>query len=505
MNLVQLAEENYNKFGEYRYLVFDEKNYTNLEILRYSKKISNGLRNLGLKSGDNVVVMMPNSPEVLVSYQGILGAGCVIVPVTPSLTERELKHILLNSEAAAIVTSLEHMPKVDLVRKEVETLKHVIIVKEGQVPGTINFWDLINDSSDKPISITIKDDDLAVIIYTAGTTGTPKGVMLTHKNLYTNAVNTASARKAKKDEISLAVLPMSHSFGITTMNISFIYGNLWVLVPRFNVEEMFRLIEKHRVTNFPGVPTMLGLMLLAPPEVRQKYDLSSLVNVTSGSAPLPVETLQTFQKEFDCIIREGYGLSEASPVVSTHYIDREIKPGSVGQPIPETEVRIVDEKEEDVPVGEVGELIAKGPNISPGYYKMPLETGNTFKDGWLYTGDMARMDKDGYLFIVERKKDLIIRGGFNIYPRDVEEILHQYPKVQEAAVIGVPDPIMGEEVKVFIVLASGATAREQDIIDFCKQHLSENKCPKMVQFLDNLPKSPIGKVLRKELRKLEGE
>lgn len=502
MNLVELAENNHKKFGEYRSLIFEDKEYTNIEMLVYSRKISNGLKRLGIGSGDNVVVMLHNCPEVLISYQGILRTGSIVVPVISMLNEKELTHILKNSKAVAIITSRDFMPKVEFARKGIETLRHVIIIEEDHVPGTLNFWDLLNESSDEPISITIKDNDLAVIIYTAGTTGTPKGVMLTHKNLYTSAVNGASARDVKRTNVTLGVLPLSHSFGITIMNTSFIFGNLFVLMPRFDIEETFRLIEKHKVTNFPGVPAMFGFMLFVPPKKRQKYNLSSLKNVTSGSAPLPVETLKAFEKEFDCTITEGYGLTEASAVVSIGYYDRVIKPGSVGQPIPETEVRIVDENSEDVLSGEVGELIVKGPNVSPGYYNMPEETANTFKNGWLYTGDLARMDEDGYLYVVERKKDLIIRGGFNIYPRDVEEVLHRHSSVQEAAVIGIPDPIMGEEVKAFIVLASNKTTSEQEIKDFCRQHLSKDKCPKFIEFLDSLPKSTMGKVLRKELRKL---
>jgi long-chain acyl-CoA synthetase len=231
-----------------------------------------------------------------------------------------------------------------------------------------------------------------------------------------------------------------------------------------------------------------------------KYDLSSLKRCGSGSAPLPVEILRGFQERFDCTIREGYGLSEAAPVVSTHHPDRPQKPGSIGQPIPGVEVKIVDEKDSSVPVGETGELLVKGPNVSPGYYRLSEETAETFRNGWLYTGDMARMDEDGYLYIVERKKDLIIRGGFNIYPRDVEEVLYEHSAVLDAAVIGLPDPVMGEEVKAFVVLREGQTASQQDIIDHCQRHLGKYKCPKYVEFIDSMPRNPIGKILRKELR-----
>ena len=502
MNLIELAEDSYKKFGEYQYLIYEDKGYTNTEMLAYSKKFANGLKKLGIEPESNVVVMMPNCPEVLIGYQGILRMGAIIVPVMPMLNEIELAHIMENSKAVAIITSKDLIDKVKLARMGITSLKHVIIVEEDDIPDTLKFWDLVNESTDQPIPITINDDDLAVIIYTAGTTGTPKGVMLTHRNLYSSALNGASARGVRRTDITLAILPLSHSFGITIMNASFFNGNLFVLAPRFDIEETFKLIEKHKITNFPGVPAMFGFMLFLPPEKRQQYNLSSLKNITSGSAPLPVETLKAFENEFDCTITEGYGLTEAAAVVSIGRFDRILKTGSVGQPIPEVEVRIVDENDKDLPPGEVGELIVKGPNISSGYYKMPEETAVTFKNGWLYTGDLGKKDDDGYLYIVERKKDLIIRGGFNIYPRDIEEVLHRHPAIQEAAVIGIPDTIMGEEVKSFIVLAANQSASENDIIEFCQEHLSKNKCPKFVEFVDSLPKSSLGKVLRKELRKL---
>ena len=503
MNLINLAEENIKQFGEYPYLVFGKKTYTNMELLVSAKKMAAGLKKLGLNPSDNVVVMLPNTPEVLISYQGILRAGCVIVPVVAELADKELIHILKNSSARAIVTSRELLPKIEAATKELSTLKHVILIEKESVPKTVNFWSLVNGSTEEPVFNTVKEGDLAVIIYTSGTTGIPKGVMLTHKNLYSNAINAAVVKNLGRSSINLAVLPLSHSFGITTMNTSYIYGNLFVLMPRFDVEEVFRLIQEYRITNITGVPAMFGLMLLAPPEVRKKYDLSSLKDITSGSAPLPLETLQAFEKVFGCVIKEGYGLSEASPVISAVYHDRENKPGSVGQLIPGIKIRIIDEKGIEVPAGEAGELIVKGPNISPGYYNMPEETGKAFENGWLHTGDIFKIDAEGYLYMVERKKDLIIRGGFNIYPRDVEDVLCQHPAVQEAVVIGVPDPIMGEEIKAFIVPANGTATNTQEIISFCQQHLAKNKCPSMIQFMDNLPKNAIGKVLRKELRQYQ--
>jgi long-chain acyl-CoA synthetase len=266
MNLIELAEDSYKKFGEYRYLIFKEKEYTNIEMIQYSRKFANGLKGLGIVPGNNVVVMMQNCPEVLIGYQGILRTGAIIVPVMPMLNEKELAHILHNSNSVAIITSADFVSKIELAREAVETLKHIIIVGEDSLSGNLNFWNLVNESADEPIPMNIEDDDLAVIVYTAGTTGSPKGVMLTHRNLYSSALNGAAARNVKRTDITLAVLPLSHSFGITIMNASFINGNLFILASSFDIEETFRLIEKHKVTNFPGVPTMFAFMLLLPPE-----------------------------------------------------------------------------------------------------------------------------------------------------------------------------------------------------------------------------------------------
>ena len=501
MNLIQLAENNYRKFGEYECLIFNARAYTNRELLRDSRKMASALIGLGVKPGDKIVVMLPNCPEVLISYQAILRAGGIIVPAVPLLTAKELNHILINSEAREVITCAQLLAQVTAAAKGANRLKHIIAVDQDASGGILNFRDLIHTAAGSAPTIPIQDNDVAVILYTSGTTGTPKGVMLTHKNLYTNAVNSAVTGNPKRSNIRLAALPLSHSFGFTTMNIMLIYGNLAILMPRFNVEETFRLIDKYRITHFPGVPAMFALMLQADKVLKEKYDLSCLEGVTSGSAPLPTEIYKAFQNEFGCTIREGYGLSEASPVVSMHYFDRKVKPGSVGQPIPETRVRIVDDEQRDLPPGEIGELIVSGPGVCAGYYRMPGETALTIHNGWLSTGDMAGVDKNGYLYIVERKKDLIIRGGFNVYPRDVEKALYRHPAVAEAAVIGIPDPVMGEEIKAFVVLQPGSSAGQQEIIDFCRQQLSKNKCPKQVTFLDSLPKSPIGKILRKQLRK----
>jgi long-chain acyl-CoA synthetase len=416
------------------------------------------------------------------------------------MAEKELTHILADCEAVAMITIRDIFLKNESMLRSNKTLKNIILLDDAAPQGTISFSQLIKDNSKKTSLPSVGEEDMAVILYTAGTTSAPKGVMLTHKNLYSNAVNASRAHDTKATDITLVALPLSHSFGLTSMNKAYKYGNLHVLMRKFQVEDAFKLIEKHRVTDFPGAPAMFITMLNN--SAAENYDLSSLQSCLSGAAPFPVASLLAFQKKFNCTVYEAYGLSEASPAVSTNYHNRPTKPGSIGQPIPEVEVRIVDDRDQDVPAGEVGELLVKGPNVSIGYYKLPEETARTFRSGWLHTGDMARMDKDGYLYIVERKKDLIIRGGFNIYPRDLEEILYQHPDVQDAVAIGVPDPVMGEEIKLYVVLKEGMKSIPEEILHHCQGQLAKNKWPKYIEFINALPRNPMGKILRKELRKL---
>jgi long-chain acyl-CoA synthetase len=499
MNLVALADETLQIFGEYPFLIFDNRTYTNREIIQEATRLAGSLQKLGVKQGDHVVVMLPNCPEVIISYQGILRSGGVIVPLIPLINEKELTHILANCEAVAMITSRDIFLKNENMLRNNKTLRNIILLDDDVPSGTLSISKLVNEPPTAIALPAIGEDDLAVILYTAGTTSTPKGVMLTHKNLYSNAVNAARSHDTQSSDITLVALPLSHSFGLTSMNKAYKYGNLHILMRKFQPEEAFKLIEKHKVTDFPGAPAMFITMLNSPEA--QKYDLSSLQSCLSGAAPFPVASLLAFQKKFNCTVYEAYGLSEASPAVSTNYHNRPTKPGSIGQPIPEVEVRIVDEQDKDVPTGEMGELLVKGQNVSAGYYKLPEETTKTFRNGWLYTGDIARMDQDGYLYIVERKKDLIIRGGFNIYPRDLEEILYQHPSVKDAVAIGVPDPVMGEEVKLYVVLKEDTKTTQEEIRKYCERQLAKNKWPKYIEFLNILPRNPMGKILRKELRK----
>jgi len=443
------------------------------------------------------MVMLPNCPEVIQSYAAILGAGGVIVPVIFLLGEGEVAHILADSEAKVVITSSDMLGKVQRQMGVLPSLRHVILVDGGGDSGTRSLAEEVTKESDRFTVVERRDDDLAVILYTSGTTGVPKGVALSHRNLESNARSAAQLFELDRKDWGVAVLPLSHSYGLTLMNAGYLLGTRAALLRWFNPEDVLRTIQEFKAVSMAGVPTMFVYLLNYPDAGR--YHTRSMRSWGSGAAPLPVEVVEPFERKFGGILLEGYGLTEASPVVSAHRLSGVRKLASVGQPIPGVDVTIQDPDDRVLPVGEVGEVCVRGPNVMVGYYKNPEETAQTIRDGWLHTGDMGRLDEDSFLYIVERKKDLIIRGGFNIYPREVEEALYAFPAVAEAAVVGKPDPVMGEEAVAFVVLKDGAGVTEEQVIAFCESRLARFKCPKQVRFVASLPKSPIGKILRKDL------
>jgi long-chain acyl-CoA synthetase len=491
MNLAALGEENVQKYGEYVSLVFEGRELTNVDQQRAANRLANAFRRRGIGAGDRIVVLLPNCPEVVQAYAAILELGAVIVPVIFLLSPDEVRHILADSGARAVITSPELYGKI-------EGWAGDVVIVHGEVSGTLGYAELIAREPDAFTMVDRADNDLAVILYTSGTTGHPKGVALSHTNLASNARASASINELDRHEWSLTVLPLSHSYGLTVMNSGNILGTKSVLLRWFNPELVLDTIQKYRVQAMAGVPTMWVYLLNFPGG--ERFDTSSMRIWGSGAAPLPVEIVAPFEKKFGGRLLEGYGLTEASPVVSAHRYSGVRKLGSVGPPIPGVEVRIVDDDDRDVPLGDAGEVCVRGPNVMLGYYGLPDETARTLRNGWLHTGDMGRLDEDGFLYIVERKKDLIIRGGFNVYPREVEEVLYAHPQIAEAAVVGMPDPLMGEDVLAYVVPRAGAALSEEAVIAFCQERLAKFKCPKRVRFLDALPKSPIGKILRKELR-----
>ncbi len=495
-------------------------------------KFSNALSQLGVKPRDRVSLMLANTPQSIIAYYAVLLLGGIVVQTNPMYTERELEHQLNDAGAETILALDLVYPRVSKVQGRTP-LKRVIYTsirdylpfpknllyplkqkKDGMwhdIPygdGVYAYSQLMKAASARrpdPVPINPKED-LALLQYTGGTTGLPKGVMLTHYNLVVNTLQCIEWQEKDPDgeqERVLGVLPFFHVYGMTVvMNLSIATGAMMILLPRFDVKEVLETIQKLKPTQFPGAPTMY-IGLLNHPEV-DRYDLSSVSICLSGSAPLAPEVQKQFEKlTSGGRLVEGYGLTEASPVTHSNPIYGLRKVGSIGVPWPDTDARIVDEEGNDVPVGEVGELIIRGPQVMKGYWNRPEETANTLRDGWLYTGDMAKMDEDGYFYIVDRKKDMIIAGGFNIYPREVEDVLFEHPAVKEAAVVGVPDPYRGETVKAFIVLKDGHTVTEAELDKFCRENLAAYKVPRIYEFRTELPKTMVGKVLRRQLQEEE--
>jgi len=485
------------------------------------------LSQLGIKPGDRVAVMLPNCPQTIIAYYAVLSLGAVVVMTNPMYVEREMLH-QFNDSGAKVLVGLDHLfPRIEKVWKKTQVEHLVITSIRDYLPFPLNllyplkakkqklnmkvpystsihsFKELVNNSPGNPPRPEIDMEDLAALQYTGGTTGVAKGVMLTHFNLAVNVdqVSLWLPVLARGKERYLCVLPFFHVFGMSTaMNWPICIGATMILLPRFEIKDFLKTIAKARPTIALLVPTIFTAMVNYP-EI-SKYDTSSINYVVSGSAPLPVEIMNRFEQITGSVILEGYGLTETSPVTHVNPVKSKRKSGSIGIPIPSTDARIMDLETgtEEQQVGQPGELAIKGPQVMKGYWNMDEETARTIKDGWLYTGDIAHMDEDGYVFIVDRKKDMIIAGGYNIYPRDIDEVLYEHPKISDAVTIGVPDEYRGETVKVFVVVKPGETMTEDEVIAHCKERLAAYKMPRLVEFRDELPKTMVGKVLRKELR-----
>jgi len=500
------------------------------ELLRITHRFAAALQKLGVKKGDRVAVHLPNCPQFVIAYYATLKAGGIVVPCNPQYVARELRHQVNDAGVETIVTLSLTYPLVQKIRAET-SLKHVVVTnikeyfppllkflftiakekKEGHhqdLSGEANtywFQDLLDDAPSEPVPVGVDMEDAAVLMYTGGTTGISKGAQLTHRNIQANAVQVRTwfPRLKKGEEKILTSLPLFHSYGMTTcMNMGILTGSGLILIPDPRVlVHILKSINKHRPTLYPGVPA-LYVAINNYPELDQ-FDVSSIQACISGAAPLPVEVQQEFQQLTGGRLVEGYGLSEATPVTHANPIFGENRIGTIGLPFPSTDAKVVDVEtgERDLPSGEVGELVVRGPQVMKGYWRMPTETANALRGGWLYTGDMARMDEDGYFQIVDRKKDMILgAGGFNIYPREVEDMLYQHPKVLEAAVVGIPiSKEKGERVKAYVVLKEGESATEEEILAFCKENLTYYKRPKFIDFRDELPKTMVGKVLRRVL------
>jgi long-chain acyl-CoA synthetase len=456
-----------------------------------STRLATLLRDKGLEPGNRVGVMLPNVPEFPVAYYGVLRAGCVVVPMNVLLKRREIAFYLEDSGAKLLLAwhgFLEeaHDGAADAGAELV-----------GVEPAS--FAASLAELEPTPGLVETTEDDTAVILYTSGTTGKPKGAELTHMNLFRNAdVSSRTTSEITQGDVVLGALPLFHSFGQTvSMNASLKVGACLTLVPRFDPGEALETMQRDGVTHFYGVPTMYGALLHHPE--RESFDTSSLRICITGGASMPVEVLRGFEDAFGAKVMEGYGLSETSPVACSNHPDRERKAGSIGTPIEGVEMRVVDENDNPVAQGEVGEIVIRGHNIMKGYWQRPEATEEAMRGGWFHSGDMARTDEDGYFYIVDRKKDLIIRGGYNVYPREVEEVLYEHPKIREAAVVGVPHDEWGEEIGAAVVLHDGEELAPEEVGAYVKERIAAYKYPRVVWFIDELPKGPTGKILKREI------
>lgn len=496
------------------------------ELSSATNRLANALQARGIMKGDRVAIYLPNCPQFVMTFYAALKIGAIVVPVNPLYVPRELQFQVCDSEAETIVTLSQFYPRLQSIRANTN-LKNVIVTnikeyfppvlktlftvamekKEGHrvtlADGDHWFQDLLKGSAASPPLGNVEPEDTAILLYTGGTTGVPKGAELTHRNLVANALQVREwfTRAKEGEEVSLIALPLFHSYGMTTcMNMGIYLAATLVLIPNpRDIDHVLKAIDRHHPTAFPGVPTMYVAINNHPHLA--KYNVRSIRACISGAAGLPPEVQTSFQKLTGASLVEGYGLSEASPVTHANPLFGENRLGTVGLPMPDTDCKIVDIESgtRELGPGETGELVVSGPQVMKRYWHKPQETAHQLREGWLHTGDVALMDQDGYFKIVDRVKDMIIAGGFNIYPRDIEDVLYEHPAVLEAAVAGISDPYRGETVKAFVVLRPGASATEDEIIAFARQHLAPFKVPRLVEFRQSLPKSLVGKILRREL------
>jgi len=479
------------------------------ELDAFSDKLATALADLGVKKGNTVALYMWNSPEFIIAFFGALKAGATVTALNPSFREKDAKYQLEDSESVAVIVDDEQYPVVEGIRKELPMLKNVIVLGEKKYAETYSFKELIEKYPPNPprVEITPKED-LAVIQYTAGTTGSPKGCMLTHYNITSNIfqISIPPTLERTTDDVMLAHLPFYHIYGMTSvMGASIRLGISMVIMKRFALEKFLELIQKFKATSVLTVMPVLTLLTNSP-DLLKNYDLSSLRFVNNGGTPIVPETARKFQKLTGVTVTQGYGLSEASPVTNENPL-RQIKIGSVGPPLPDTEEKIVDLETgtKELPPGEIGEVIIKGPQIMKGYWKRPEETAEIIRGGWLYTGDIGKIDEDGYLYIVDRKKETIKYMGFAIGPAEIEAVLHEHPAVADCAVIGKPDPVAGEIPKAFVALKNGAKATEKELMEFVEERVAGYKKIREVEFVETIPRSLAGKVLRREFIKKERE
>ena len=505
LNLALLLEQSAARTPGKLALIFDDYKLRYADVNGAANKIANALVSLGVQRGDKVAMMLPNTPHFPICYNAILKAGATVVPLNVLFKQNEVQYHLEDSDSVALIAFEGFLGEAaEGFRKAQACSKLIVVQAPGSTnplpDGALNFNQLLADNPPTFEMVDTNPDDTAVILYTSGTTGRPKGAELSHANMFMNALVSADRLLSiSAEDVLLATLPLFHSFGQTcVMNVGLYLGATITMLPRFEPVKVMEIIQRDKVTLFAGVPTMYFYLLNHP--AASDYDLSSLKRCCSGGAAMPVEVMHAFNKKHNVQIMEGYGLSETSPVASFNHLDRPAKPGSIGTPIWGVQMAVLDPEGKPLPAGEMGEIAIRGHNVMKGYYKRPEATAEVIRNGWFRTGDLAKVDEEGFFYIVDRVKDMIIRGGFNIYPREIEELLYAHPAVAEAAVIGIPDQALGKEVKAVVACKPGQSVSEQDLIDYCKASLAAYKYPRSIEFRDSLPKTATGKILKRELK-----
>ncbi len=512
LNLACILEDSARRYPTSPAFTFGETTLNYAQINGAANQIANGLISKGIKRGDKVAIDCLNLPYFPMIYFGILKAGATVVPLSVLLKKDEIAYHLADSQAKAFFcfVGTPDLPMGEMGYggfQEVSTCEQFYMITAkptdpSPIAGTETLGSLMAGQSPVFKKLASDPNDTAVIIYTSGTTGKPKGAMLSHSNIMLNTIISANLGEITHDDTQLIVLPLFHIFALTVLMNSGVYkGAHNVLLPRFDADDVFGLLQKHDVTIFAGVPTMYWGMVNFD---SSKYDTDkiskNLRTCFSGGASLPVQVLKDFEAKFNVPIMEGYGMSEGSPVVTFNHKHEVRKPGSIGKPVWGVEVKLVDDNGDEVPVGEKGELLYRGHNVMKGYYNKPEATAKTIQNGWLHSGDVATKDEDGYYYIVDRTKDMIIRGGLNVYPREVEEVMMKHDGVSMVAVIGVPDDKFGENIKAFVIMKEGQSSTEDEMKAWTKERIADYKYPRQIEFVDSLPMSATGKILKKELR-----
>ena len=515
LNLAAVLEHSAAEVPGKTAIVFGDKRFSFEQVNAVASQVANGLLEAGIAKGDKVALSCPNLPFFPMIYYGILKAGAVVVPLNVLLKGREIAYHLEDSDAKAYFC-FQGTPELPMAQEgwagfqEVEGCQNFWVVTAAPaapspIEGTMTFGQLIGKQSPAFDTVTTQFEDTAVILYTSGTTGFPKGAELSHANMTMNAIASKDILQMQPEDIHALVLPLFHSFGQTCqMNAGFSQGNTLVLIPRFAPDAVLEAMQTEKVTIFVGVPTMYWA-LLTYEDQEGRFDMDAIANMlrigVSGASSLPLEIIKGIEAKYRIPIMEGYGLSETCPVATFNHLHKERKPGSVGTPIWGVEVKIFDKENKEVAVGDVGEIVIRGHNVMKGYYNKSDATAGAFKGtSWFHTGDLGRKDEDGYVFIVDRVKDMIIRGGFNVYPREIEEVLMTHPAVSLASVIGVPHDQHGEEIKAFIVLNEGEPTTPEEIVSWSKEQMAAYKYPRIVDIRTNLPMTATGKILKKELK-----